>query len=127
MHLHHKCAAGSGLPVAKAQVQRRAAQLAPQFAPMHHMAADGVRQPQKPRGGFHIARVQGLAHSGAAYAQVLHGVALHICHFKTMRRAQAGKLLIVALALRPKAKIIARQHIPRTQALHQHLLHKLLC
>ncbi|TSE31240.1 hypothetical protein Ttaiw_01618 [Tepidimonas taiwanensis] len=131
VHLHDEDAAGGGLPVVEAQVERakaiaetrgRFAQGAAQLAPVHDVAADRVRAPEQRRGARHVARGQRLAHRGAGHAPAVDLVAEHARHVEAACLARGVQQRVVAAALRAEAKVIADEHITRVQRPNQHVV-----
>ena len=106
----------------KAQVQRAKAQRAAQLGAMHHRAADGIRPAQQRGAAAHVTDRQGLTHRRAGHAQPVHLITHHAGDIKTVGIARSVQHGVVAGPLRAKAKVVANQHIARTQGAHQHVV-----
>ena len=62
VHLHDEDAHGRRALVGKAHIERAKAELAPEFAAVHHMAADAVRPTEQGSRARHVAGCQRIAH-----------------------------------------------------------------
>jgi hypothetical protein len=119
MDVHGEDAAGRRFPVGEPQVQRLEAEFAPELAPMDHVSADAVGPPQQASSARHVAPAQGLAHGRARHAQVVHLVAVHAGHVEAVAAARRIEHRVVTRPSGAEAEVVAHQHVPRAEALHE--------
>ena len=126
VHLHDEDAHGRRALVGKVHIERAKAELAPEFAPVHHMAADAVGPTEQGSRARHIAGGQRIAHGRTRHPQAMHLVAAHARHVEAQasRLRLAGRIEhgVVAGTLGAKAEVIAHQHIARMEPPNEHVV-----